>query len=104
MLAGSIVQKGLGHVLGGEILQVLAVLQGPDEEHGPVAVVIGGEILVLGRVVPQLAEHVLDALAGPPLDGRPQPDADDLPQPPGIHLFEIILGDLHRDPSFLLLV
>ncbi len=104
VLVGGVVQQRLGHVLGGEILQVLAVLQRLDEEHGPVAVVIGGEILVLGRVVPQLAEHVLDALAGPPLDGRPQPDADDLAQPPGIHLFKIVFGDLHRDPSFLFLV
>ena len=100
VLIGGVVQQGIGHILGGKALQVLAVLQRADEEHGSVAVIIRGEVFVLGGILPQLSKHVLDALVGPALHSGSQPDADDLSQPAGIDAFHVIFWQFHSCLSF----
>ena len=46
VLKGGIVQKRVRHVLGVKFLNIPAVLQGADEEKRPVAVVVGGKVLI----------------------------------------------------------
>ena len=89
VLIGGVVQQRLAHILGGEGLTPL-VLQGPEEVQGAVAVVIRGEVLVLGGVTGQLPEQLLNPGIIPALHRRAQPDADDLRQPPGVHALQII--------------
>ena len=83
-----VVQQGIAHVLGGNIVALLAVPQGPQEEQGAVGVVVRRELSVLLRVSSQLSQLGLDSFVGPALYWGAQAHADDLCQPPGVDFFD----------------
>ena len=104
MLTGRIIQQRIRHILCGKFCAVSAVLQRPDKENRPVAVIVSRKDIVIYGIIPYFPIDLRNLFRCPVLHRRSQTNTYDLPQPSGVYLFYRLFRKLiysHNNHAFL---
>ena len=102
MFKGSVVEQRVSHILCCQLLWIVRMQQCPQEEQGPVAVIIRGEVVIIRGVVRDFPICALDLLIVPTLNRRTQANANNLCKPSGVQSVEVVgWNHAHLFPSVL---